>query len=98
MSLDILENVAISQVICAIQIKSLDHLEGVTLKDNTTRRQARASNSTTDWAARTDVDNAPIASPRQSRMITPIPAWLQDLKTAASKLALNLLSSGGCHC
>ena len=34
LSLDILENVAISQVICAIQIKSLDHLEGVTLKDN----------------------------------------------------------------
>ena len=34
MSSDILENVAISQVICTIQIKSLDHLEGVTLKDN----------------------------------------------------------------
>ena len=32
LSSDILENVAISQVICAIQIKSLDHLEGVTLK------------------------------------------------------------------
>ena len=34
LSSDILENVAISQVICAIQIKSLDHLEEVTLKDN----------------------------------------------------------------
>ena len=32
------------------------------------------------------MDNAPIASPRQSQMITPIPAWLEFLKTAASKL------------
>ena len=31
---DILKNVAISQVICVVLIKSLDHLEGVTLKDN----------------------------------------------------------------
>ena len=64
----------------------------------TAQRQAKASNSTTDWATRIDVDNAPIASPRQSRMITPIPARLQDLKTVTSKLALNLFSSGGCHC
>ena len=34
LGLDILENVAISQVICIFLIKSLDHLEGVTLKDN----------------------------------------------------------------
>ena len=41
-----------------------------------------------EWEDRIGLDKVVMVSPRQSRTITPIPAVLEALKTATSKLSL----------
>ena len=70
----------------------------ISLANCTTLRHASTSSWAIVWTRGTNVVNAPIASPHQSLITTPKPAKFFDLNTAASKLALKKLASGGRHC
>ena len=63
----------------------------------TAQRHAKASISVIELANGIDIDRAPMAWPHQWRTMTPSPAVLDALKTAASKFTLWISGSEGHH-